>query len=116
MTIRLTDNGSEMDLDLQTGQVKKVRKLSAIDWLLKYLDIEFKGVNGVTKAKVINANIIENSKEYEISGVGELANDAVKALANDIKGEIVRIYTDNGFQEYFVTDSLEFIKQDNIQE
>lgn len=101
----------EIELDLGTGKFKQVRKLSTIDWLLKYLEIEFKVENNRTTATVTNAYILENGTDYEISGTGELANDAVKALAEDIRGEVVKVYTDTVI-EYYVTDKLEFIRRD----
>lgn len=112
--IVLDDNkrtNKEIELDLGTGKFKQVRKLSTIDWLLKYLEIEFKLENNRTTATVTNAYILENGTDYEISGTGELANDAVKALAEDIRGEVVKVYTDTVI-EYYVTDKLEFIRRD----
>lgn len=106
------DGENPMTLDTDTGILKPIRRLAAIDWLLKYAEIKFMRVGDRTEATFLNVKILEDGKEYEAKGTGELANDAVKELAEDIKGEHIVVATPTGeIVKYHVDDKLQFSRE-----
>lgn len=82
------DGKGPMMLDTETGNLKPIRQIPTIDWLLKYDEIRFtRDTDGLTIATYANIKILEGDKEYEAMGKGNSANAAVKELAEDIKNE-----------------------------
>lgn len=103
-------DGSEMEYDTRTGMlynVPKIRQKFLVDRLIDFDTIKFTrdAEKNQTKASFENAKIIEeDGTQYEIFGVGVTANEAVKEMVNDVKGEII---IKNGVK-YIVDDEAGF--------
>lgn len=104
------DGKGPMLLDTETGNLKPIKQIPTIDWLLQYDGIRFiRDSEGATMATFDNIRIIEDGKEYEAVGQGNGANEAVKSLGEDIKNEYV---IKDGYI-WYVDEQLNFNKQDS---
>lgn len=84
-------DGNEMALDMATGAMYRVQKKMLVDKLMEFDNIKFIWDKERMQVKAVyeNAVIKDGDKISYIFGIGKTANEAVREMLNDMKGEVV---------------------------
>lgn len=105
-------DGTEMELDMATGAMRKVRQKMLVDKLLDFDSIKFIRDNEHQQTKAIyeNAVIEENGIHHAIFGIGSTANEAIREMLNDMKGEVIL----KGNHTYTIDEDGNFIQVSTV--